>query len=64
MFFISSEITAVAKLMELIVAASSWGGNLAHANESHGLGWRGDDQTTGVIVSLWGKGRAGTNTAF
>lgn len=54
MFFISSKITAVAMLMELIVTFSSWRGNLAPADKDTGLKFEENDQITQCHhVSRW-----------
>lgn len=54
MFFISSKITAVAMLMELIVTFSSWRGNLAPADKDAGLKFGENDQITQCHhVSCW-----------
>lgn len=54
MFFISSKITAVAMLMELIVTFSSWRGNLAPADKDMGLKFGENDQITQCHrVSRW-----------
>ena len=65
MFFISSKITAVAMLMELIVTFRSWRGNLAPADKDAGLKFGENDQITQCHrVSRWQReiikaGRAG-----